>query len=141
MRTPVIGYVLSVIGWAAGVAAGAYTGEAIANANRSGDLGDLGLGLVAIGAGGLLGGGAGIFVLLTAARQPASLSTALLTLPLGVAGVVAIFAISAQIPRSSTGDVAVQVVALTTGIAVPLTARLLAIGLNRQRSRPDDPTA
>lgn len=140
MRTPVIGYVLSVIGCAAGVVAGAYTGEAIANANRSGDLGDLGLGLVAIGAGGLLGGAAGMFVLLTVTRQPASLSTALLALPLGVAGVVAIFAVSAQIPRSSTGDVAVRVVALTTGVAVPLTARLLATRVSRQ-TRSGDPTA
>lgn len=56
MRTSVIGYVLSVIGMAAGVAAGGYAGEAVADANRSGDLGDLGLGLVAVGAGALLGG-------------------------------------------------------------------------------------
>lgn len=140
MRTPVIGYVLSVIGWAVGATAGVYAGEAIADANRSGDLGDIGLGLVTFGAGGLLGGAAGAFALLMVARQPAPLSTALLTVPLAIAGTVAAFSFAALVPRSSAGDAFVRIAALCVGVAVPLVARLLATGLNRQRSRLDDPT-
>lgn len=140
MRTPVIGYVLSVIGLAVGVAAGGYAGEAIADANRSGDLGDLGLGLVAVGAGGLLGGAAGVFVFLAVARQPASLSTALLTLPLALAGLFSIFSLSDRIPRSSAGDAVVWIVTLSVALAVPLGARLLATRISRQGPRPDDPT-
>lgn len=139
MRTPLIGYLLSVIGMAAGVATGGYAGAAIADANRSGDLGDIGLGLAALGIGALLGGAAGVFVLLTVGRQPAPISTALLTLPLGVAGIVALFSMIAQIPRSPAGDVVAQVIALGTGLAVPLVARLLAMRLS-QGSRSRGPT-
>lgn len=135
-----IGYLLSVIGMAVGVAAGGYAGEAIANANRSGDLGDLGLSLVAVGAGGILGGAIGVLILLTVARQPASLSTALLTLPLAVGGLFSIFSFSDRIPRSSAGDAVVWIVTLSVALAVPLGARLLATRLSRQGPRPDDPT-
>lgn len=82
-----------------------------------------------------------MFILLTVTRQPAPLSIALLTLPLAVAGIVALFSIDAQIPRSSAGDVAVQVVALATGFAIPLTARLLATRLSWPGSDSGGPTA
>lgn len=128
-RGTAAGYVLSVVGFVVGGAAGLTLGNLLAGAVADGDLGDLGTGLALMLLLGLAGVALGTWTALLAGRQPSSARTAVLVVPISLAFLVVLPAALAALPDHEwVWWVAAWAMAIIVPLAIPLIARRLAVG-------------